>query len=121
MIVTVVVKSSVVKTSAVEIGAMFSLEERTIVGIIQPVAIVAVPGRIVIINISGEIIFIDILVISILVHRSGRIAIIVYGCGLIYRSCLINDGCGCYIGGCGVNVHPCAGNTETDMCVDKYL
>jgi hypothetical protein len=52
---TVMFEPGVVKTFPVEISPMVPFEERTVVFEVETIPVVAVPGRIVIISISGEI------------------------------------------------------------------
>lgn len=51
---TIVCEPGVVKTTTVEISPVVSFEERTIVVEIEPVPVVPVPGRIIIISVAGE-------------------------------------------------------------------
>jgi len=51
-------KAAIVKTTAVKISGIPSFKERPIVSIVIVIPIVTVPGRIVIISISGEFVFI---------------------------------------------------------------
>jgi len=98
----------VVKTSAVEIPSVFPVEIGAVVFIIDPVAEVTVPNRVVIISIPREIVFIYdggrslSIFVLILAYRSGRILFLVN-----YR----RRGRG--------NIHPAGRNIEPD--VDGYL
>jgi hypothetical protein len=81
-----------IEPAMIEVSGMISIEERTIVLEIDPVAIVTAPGRIVIISISGEIGFDD------------------GGSGIVARG-----------GYRRTNVNPGGRNTETNMRADEYL
>ena len=96
---TVVLEPGAVKAAMFRICPMVSFEKGAIVFEVEPVPVVAVPGGIVIIGISGEIGFTD--------GRCGIISAGVYGSGGI-------------ISGCG-DVDPGSGNTETDMRTYEYL
>ena len=93
----------VVKCPMIEVSGVVSVEERAIVCEIDPVAKVTIPGRIIIIGISGEIGFDD--------GRSGVIAI------CINRSGCIDNGCGDR----GADINAGCGYTETYMRTDDYL
>lgn len=112
----------VVKPSAVEVASVVPFEIRTIVFIVDTVAVVATPCRVVIVDVPGEfvliyngrgslsisiLIIISVLVVLILTNRSrcrGRILLIYYRgrrrCAYIY---------------------PDTRHTESDMGVDIYL
>jgi len=60
-------KATIVETTAVKISGIPSFKERPIVSIVIVIPVVTVPGRIVIISIAGEFIFIR--------HCAGRIRI----------------------------------------------
>ena len=96
----IVRKPGAVKAAVVKICPMVSFEYRAIVFEVEPVAIVAVPGGVVIIGVSGEIGFAG--------RGSGIISAGVYGCGWI-------------ISGCGGDVYPGSGDTETYMRTYEYL
>jgi hypothetical protein len=93
-------KPGAVKAAAVKICPVVPFENRAIVFEVELVAVVAVPGGVVIIGVSGEIGFAG--------GRSGIISAGVYGCGWI-------------ISGCGGDVDPGSGNTETYMRTYEYL
>jgi len=115
--VVFVFEPRVIKMTAIEISSVIPLEIGAIVFVINPVAEVAVPTRVVIISIPGEIVLIDdccrsltigilaipILVISVLVHRSSRILFLIN-----YRS------------GRG-NIYPADRNPEPDVGIYIYL
>src|SRR5271170_4893676 len=76
-----------VKTTAVEITGISLFKKRAVMGVVPIIAIVTVPGRKVVISISGELVFIDhaiaagiaigvdicaLVVIGLLIYRSGR-------------------------------------------------
>jgi hypothetical protein len=77
-------KATIVKTTAVKISGIPSFKERAIVSIVIVIPVVTVPGRIVIINISGELVFI---------HYAGSsricILILIYGGRRRRRRCII--------------------------------
>ncbi len=77
---TVMFEPVVVKTTAVEISPVVPFEERTVVFEVETIAVVAVPGRIIIICISGEISFTDRRcgIVSACIYRSGGICAGVY-------------------------------------------
>ena len=82
----------VVKTTAVEVCSVLPFEEGAVVCEIEPVPVVAVPGRIIIIGISGEIGFTDSRcgIVATLIHRrSGSVCI-----GIDDRARGIDPGCG---------------------------
>jgi hypothetical protein len=85
---TFMFETFVVKTSMVEISGMISFEERAIMGEVETIPIVAVPGRIIIIGISGKISFAD--------GRGGIVSIRSIGVSVYdrSRSCDINPGYG---------------------------
>jgi hypothetical protein len=60
-------KPAIVKTTTVKISGIPSFKERPIVSIVIVILVVTVPGRIVIISIAGEFVFIR--------YRAGRISI----------------------------------------------
>jgi len=109
-----------VKPSAVEVASIVPFEIRTIVFIVDTVAVVATPCRVVIVNIPGEfvliyyggrslsisILAIFILVVLVLTNRGrcrGRILLINYGRGRC------------------AHIYPDPRYTESDMGVDIYL
>jgi hypothetical protein len=61
---------AIVKTTAIKISGIPSFEKWPIVGIVIVIAVVAVPGRIVIISISGEFFFIP--------YRAGSVGISIW-------------------------------------------
>ena len=71
-------KPTIVKTAAVKVARIPSFKKRPVVGIVIVIPVVTVPGRIVIISISGELVFIGNragsvgISIWILVHRRRR-------------------------------------------------
>jgi hypothetical protein len=119
--ITVVFISPTVKTAMVEVAIMLSFKERAIVCIVVMIAIVPVPGGIVIINIPGEFIFIYDGITTFLVCRGGRITVVVDRRGLIGRSRLINYRSRGDIGGSGRNINPRAGDTEANVRIDINL
>ena len=77
-------ESCVVEAAMREISPVVPFEERTVVFEVETIPVVTVPGRIVIISISGEIRFKNgrSRIVSACVYRSGSdIAAIYYGCG----------------------------------------
>jgi len=106
-----------VKSSAAEVGSIVPFEIRTIVFVIDTVAVVTTPCRIVIVNISGEFI---------LVHNGGRsrcvtIAVLIVLI-LAYRSRCRGGILLIYYGrrrGRRAHINPDSRNTETS--VDIYL
>jgi hypothetical protein len=54
---TVMFEPGVVKSTMVEVSPVVSFEERTVVCEVETIMVVTVPGRIVIISVSGEIRF----------------------------------------------------------------
>jgi hypothetical protein len=70
----------VVKTPTVEISPVVPFEERTIVFEVEPIPVVPVPGRVVIISIAGEIGFADSggCIVSACVYRSGSVCTGIY-------------------------------------------
>ena len=102
--------SGVIETAVIEISGVVSVEDRPVVFKIDAVMIVAIPGRIVIISITGEIGFTDcgIGVISAVINRRGGRSRCggVYGRGRWDRPSHINPG---------------NGNPETNMRTDDYL
>jgi hypothetical protein len=70
----------VVKSTAVEIGPVVSFEERTIVFKVEPIPVVPVPGRVVIISIAGEFGFANsgCCIVSACVNRSGSVCTGIY-------------------------------------------
>lgn len=108
-----------VKPSAVEIASMVPFEIRAIVFIVDPVAVVAIPYGVVIVNIPGEFVLID------NGAGSGRIAIAVLAVSVLVVLILIyRSGSGIlliYYGGRGrcAHIYPDSGNAETS--VDIYL
>jgi hypothetical protein len=101
----------VVETVAGEIGAVIPFEIRPVVSKVVPVAIVAVPGGVVVVSIPG--------VFRLTHFGSGIVAtaisgLIIYGL-LIFR--LIVYGSGSGVDGSGCDVHPGAGNAKAYMGV----
>ena len=97
----------VLKTSVVKIGSVISFKPGTIVFEVDMVTVVAVPGRVVIINIAGEFGFTNL--------RGGIIPTTVLRCLFGVYWCRL-----------GVNrsrcdIHPGTGDTETDMGIYIYL
>ena len=90
-----------VETTAVEIGPVISFKPGTIVFEVDAVAIVAAPGRVVIISVPGEIGFTD--------CGSGIIAIRINRCGCGRIGGTVNNG------GWSDNDPGCR-NPETDVC-----
>jgi hypothetical protein len=104
----------VVKPAAVEIGSVVSFEPGTIVLEVDPVAVVAVPGGVVVIDIAGVLGFTNIGggVVSTVIGRRGLV--IDRGRFLIYGS-----RSGVNRGRC--NIHPRTGDTKADVRVYIYL
>jgi hypothetical protein len=102
-ITTVMLETGMIEPAMVEICGVVSIEERPIVFVIDPVAIVTAPGRIVIIGVSGEIGFDN--------GGSGIVAT------CIYRSGGVDNGSGYG----GSYIDPGSWNTETDMRAYEYL
>jgi hypothetical protein len=108
-----------VKSSAAEVGSIVPFEIRTIVFIIDTVAVVTTIGGVVIVNIPGEFVLIHhgrrsrciaiaVLIVLILAYRSrcrSGILLIYYGRRRGRRA----------------HINPDSGHTESDMGVDIYL
>jgi hypothetical protein len=106
-----VFKPFVIKTSPVEITCMLSFEKRAVVLIVEMVAEVAIPCRVVIISISGELIFVYYgWCIFILIDRGRSIFILVDR-----RFILVNDR------GRRSDIYPGGREPETDACIYIYL
>jgi len=100
----VVYEPGVVKMTAIEVSPVVPFKERTVVFEVKTIPVVAVPGRIIIVGVSGEVGFYD--------SRSGKIAI-----------CINRRRCG-RIGGTvnnGSDNDPGCGNPEADVCANEYL
>jgi hypothetical protein len=92
---TVVYEPGVVEMTAVKVGPVVSFKERTVVFEVETIPVVTIPGRVVIVGITGEIGFTN--------SRSGIIAIGInrYGCG---------------------SDHDTGGrNPKSYVCTDEYL
>ena len=102
---TVVCEPGVVKMTAMEVSPVVSFKERTVVFEIEAVPVVTVPGRIVIVGISGEIGFTDrrSSIITVRIDRRGRI------------SGTVDNGCGSCYNDTGNR------NPESDVCTNEYL
>jgi len=108
-VTAVMIELEVVKTPADEIVPVFSLEERTVVREVYTIPVVAIPCRIVIVYITGEIGFASrrIGIISAVVFRRRlRISRIRLG---VYRSGLINHGRRCCINADAGDAYPDTG------------
>jgi hypothetical protein len=102
----------VVKAPTIEIGPVVSFEIRPVVGVVYPIAIVTAPGRIVIIDITGEFGF----------AGCGRGIVPAIICGIVVNRCGRRvDRCGRRVNGGRSNIHPDAGEADTDMGVYIYL
>jgi hypothetical protein len=101
-----------VETTAIEIAPVFSFKVGTIVLEVDAIPIVAVPGRILIVDIAGELGFAN--------GRRRIVSTVVYRCGLLtYRSRLLIDRCGIHRS--RRDIYPGAGNPEADMGIYVYL
>jgi hypothetical protein len=101
-----VYEPGVVEMTAVKVGPVVSFKERTVVFEVETIPVVTIPGRVVIVGITGEIGFTN--------SRSGIIAIGInrYGCGRIGGT--VNNGCG--------SDHDTGGrNPKSYVCTDEYL
>jgi hypothetical protein len=116
-ITAVMVKTRVVKTSAVEISPMVSFEKRTVVLEVYAVPVVTVPRWVVVVDVSGVIGFTNLRIgiIAAVIFRRG---LFVDGCGLFIHGLLI-DYRRCY--GRGADVYPSTGYAKTDVCIYIYL
>jgi hypothetical protein len=107
----VVCEPGVVKMTTIEVASVVSFKERTVVVEVETVPVVAVPGRVVIVGISGEIGFAN--------GGSGIIAIRIYRCGRI--SGTVNNWCGSD-NRVGSDVDATGSrNTETEVGTYEYL
>jgi hypothetical protein len=79
----VMFKPCVVKSTMEEISPVVPFEERTIVFEVEPIPVMPVPGRVVIISIAGEVGFADSrgCIVSVCVYRSGSICTGIYDRG----------------------------------------
>ena len=102
----VVCEPGVVKMTTIKVGPVVPFKERTVVFEVETVPVVAVPGRIAIVGISGELGFTD--------GRSGIITVRIDRCGRGHISGTVNNGCGSY-NDTGNR------NPESDMCANEYL
>jgi hypothetical protein len=103
---TVVNKPDVVEMTTIEVAPVVSFKQRTVVFEVETISVVTVPGRIVIIGISGEIGFTN--------RRSGIITVCVNRCGCGRICGTVNNGCGSY--------HDTGNrNPESDVCANEYL
>ncbi len=86
MIAPFVYEPGVVEMPAMEVSPVVSFKERTVVFEIEPIPVVPVPGRIVIVGVSGEIGFTD--------SRRGIVTIRVNRCGCRRIGGTVNNGRG---------------------------
>lgn len=115
---TVMIETSTVETSAVEISPMISLEEGTVVFEVYAIPEVTIPGGIVIIYVSGEFGFTDL--------RIGIIAAVIHGCrlrisrvGLRVNRLLLIDYRRSHWR--RADIDPRTGDTESDVRINIYL
>jgi hypothetical protein len=109
----------VVEPAAIEVGSVGSFKPGTVVSEVDTVAIVAAPGRVVIVGIPGELRFTNLGggIVATAVDR-GRLIVhrlVVHRCGLLI------DGSRSGVDGCRSHIYPGAGDTKTNVCVDIYL
>lgn len=95
----------VVKMTTIEVPSVVSFKEGTVVFEVETVPVVTVPGRVVIIGISGEIGFTN--------CGSGIVAIRIDRCGRI--SGTVNNGCR------NSNYDPGSRYPEAEVCIYEYL
>ena len=109
---TFVFVPGMVEGPAIKICPVIPFEIRTVVCIVETVAEVAVPGRIVIVGISG--------IISFTYYRCGGGSVSIFI--LVDRSWFLVNGSRLliYYGRCSY-IYPGAGKAETKMCVDINL
>ncbi len=91
---------------AIEVSPVVSFEERTVVFEVEMIPVVAIPGRIVIVGISGEIGFTD--------SRSGIVTFRVNRCRCRRISGTVDKGR-------GSDCDPGRRYPEAEVCVYKYL
>jgi len=102
--------TAVVKTPAIEVSSVVSFEEGTVVREVDPVAVVTIVGRVVVVCIAGVFGFANI--------RSGivtTVVLVVYGCGLCINRC------GSGVNGSRSNIHPGAWDTKADVGIYVHL
>ena len=102
---TVVCEPGVVEMVATEVGPVISFKERMVVLEVETVPVMTIPGRIVIVGISGEISFTDrgSCIITVCINRCGRI------------SGTVDNGCGSCYNDTGNR------NPEPGVCANEYL
>jgi len=108
----IVFPASVVKPAAIEIGSVVSFKPGTVVLEVDPVTIVAIPGRVLIVCIAGILGFTNIG--GGIISTIGRILVINRGRLFIYGS-------GSGVNGGRCNIHPRTGDTKADVRVYIYL
>ena len=99
------IKTGSVKMTTIKVGPVVSFKQRTVVFEVETIPVVTVPGRVVIIGVSGELGFTD--------RRSGIITVCINRCGRI--SLTVNNRCGCCYNDTGNR------NPESDVCANEYL
>jgi hypothetical protein len=113
--------SCVVEATVVEVGPVISFEVRPVVLKVCPVPVMAIPCRVVVIDVTGVFGLANCgrCIVSAVIGRCG---LIVYGVGLLVDRCglFIHRGRG-RVNGSRCDVDPGAWNTETDMRIDIYL
>jgi len=102
-----------VETVAIKEISVVSFEEGTVVSKVDPVAVVAIVGRVSVVSVTGVIVFANIR--CGIVTTVAIFGLVVYGCGLLVNRC------GLGVNGGRSNIHPGAGDTKADMGVDVYL
>ena len=110
--------SSMVETTAIEVGSVVSFKEGTIVTVVNPVAIVTIPGRVVIIDISGVFGFTNSGRCIVAAAVRGSLIVLLI---LIDRRRFLVDRCGRSVNGGRCDIHAGARDTEADVSVYVYL
>jgi len=110
---TGVFPTSVVKTPAIEVSSVVSFEEGAVVSEVDPVAVVTIVGRVVVVSVAGVFGLANIR--SGIVTTVAILGLVVYGCGLGINRC------GSGVNGGRSNIHPGAGDTKADMGIYVHL
>jgi hypothetical protein len=106
VISTVVYEPGVVEMTAIEVGPVVSFKERMVMCEIETIPVVTVPGRVVIVGVSGELRFTD--------RRSGIITVRIDGSGYWRISGTVNNGRGSYN-------ETRSRNPESNVCANENL
>jgi hypothetical protein len=103
---TGVYEPGVVEMTAIEVGPVVSFKERTVMCEVETIPVVTIPGRVVIVGVSGKLRFTD--------RRSGIITVRINrsGCGRI--SSTVNNGRGSYN-------DTRSRNPESNVCANENL